>query len=114
MPALRLVAGGIRLQALQGTRANKCMEGSKKTALSEPWEKSKLICIRVISVLRIRHQGDSLVGEVGVACHRGARGTSDMIFAQLAGKEWEQVVNTSHRKRAAAWQRRSSKATIVQ
>jgi hypothetical protein len=38
-------------------------------------------------VLRIRHQGDSFVGEAGMACHRGARGTSHMIFAQLARKE---------------------------
>lgn len=36
-----------------------------------------------------------------------------MIFAQSARKEWEQVVNTSDLRRAAAWQRRSSKATIV-
>jgi hypothetical protein len=71
------------------------------------------IRIRVIFVLRIRHQGDSLVGKAGVACLRGARGTCHMIFAQPARKEWEQGVNTSDRRRAAAWQRRSSKATIV-
>ena len=91
------------------------MEGSNKTAPMEQWKKKftgglwavdhilrfilsmansmdptvppSRICIRVIFVLRIRHQGDNFGGEAGVACHRGARGMSHMIFAQLARKE---------------------------
>ncbi|KAI0268482.1 hypothetical protein BGY98DRAFT_1019220 [Russula aff. rugulosa BPL654] len=71
-----------------------------------PWTQlSQLsrICTRVILALRIRHRGDSPCrGSRGGMPSRCKRNVPHGICA-AGQKEWEQVVNTSDRRRVAAW-----------